>query len=435
MINTIAEISATVIDVLFCLWFIPRFNKKKIKSKPWTISFVALLLVYQLIADRVLADNYIVYAAGAFMIALAFSLFLEPKKPLWSILAAILYQVIIMLGAMLAIAIISFFISDIDEILQNAPGSIRVIHLGIVKIVQFILFRLVLFIFRKDQTIDIWNALSSFLFTGLTAVGLGALFKMMVDYKTTENNPYTLILALILIFVNIIFYLMIRQVQKLTKDKYELRLLEERTNAEKARMEEAHVIWEKIRKTRHDLKNHFTVMYAQLEEGQTEECKAYMDGLYHTIESMGDLIRSGNSVIDYLINTKLSNLDGVQVLVSGYVGNYRDIEDMDLVAIIGNILDNAVEAQQTLEGTKRIELMFLQKNANRIIICKNTVKESVLKTNKALKSTKKAGDAHGLGHQIVESAVQKYGGWVDYFEAGDMFGVEVVLPDRTEQDH
>ena len=99
-----------------------------------------------------------------------------------------------------------------------------------------------------------------------------------------------------------------------------------------------------------------------------------------------------------------------------------------LTSIIGNILDNAVEAQENVTGIKRIELLFRMKNDNRVIICKNTVSESVLQTNKELRSTKKNRQDHGLGHKIVETILKKYDGWVDYFENDGMFGVQIMLP-------
>lgn len=68
-----------------------------------------------------------------------------------------------------------------------------------------------------------------------------------------------------------------------------------------------------------------------MNDADIESCKNYISKLHITIETMGDLVRSGNSVIDHLINTKLSSLENVQVLVSGYCGNYSDIDDIDLV--------------------------------------------------------------------------------------------------------
>lgn len=221
---------------------------------------------------------------------------------------------------------------------------------------------------------------------------------------------------------------MIYQVQMLAKSKYELTLMHKQMEFERSRMEEAHTIWKNIRKVKHDLKNHLAVIRGILDDGDIDSCKKYMDGLYQTVESMGNLIQSGNSAIDYMINSKLSNLDGIKVLVSGFVGNYNDVDAADLACILGNIIDNAIEAQEKVEGERIIELHFLQKNASRIIICKNTVFGSVLNENRDLKSTKAFPEQHGLGHQIVETTVQKYRGWIDYFEEDHMFGAQIILP-------
>lgn len=71
------------------------------------------------------------------------------------------------------------------------------------------------------------------------------------------------------------------------------------------------------------------------------------------------------------------------------------------------------------QDERRIELLFSKQNANRIIICRNTVSQSVLTTNKDLKTTKTDASAHGIGHKIVESIVSGYHGSVDYFEGAN----------------
>ena len=222
---------------------------------------------------------------------------------------------------------------------------------------------------------------------------------------------------------------MIYEIQLLLKKQYNLKLMHERMLFEKSRVEDATAIWSNIRQVKHDLKNHFAVLSGHLKEGNIDSCRDYVSKLHMTVETMGCLIQSGNSVIDYLINSKLAHLEGVTVLVSGYVGNYSDIEDIDLACILGNILDNAIEAQEKLASEKRIELLFLHRKSSRIIICKNTIDKSVLQNNKEMKSTKNSPELHGIGHQIVETTVRKYSGLIDYFEEGDMFGVQIVLPD------
>lgn len=429
--NIFIEIIATIIDVLFLIWFVPKFNGVSLKNKPKSLCWAAILLIFQLIADRFFHDAAVLYALYVIidlLLALCFSLSLQSPKRLWHTFAAFVYVIVIMLSSTFVYTILALFVDDVEAILQVGNLYVRIIYLLGCKIAHLVFYKLILMIFKKDKNLDLKNSVLSLLFTVMTALGLGILMIISVIGDFNGMEFLVVILSLVLISLNVILYAMIHQVQGLLKSKYELSLINERIYSERSRIEDAYTIWENIRKLKHDLKNHFTVLLGKLGEDDTESCKKYISELNRTVESMGNLIKSGNSVIDYLINTKLSNIENTQVLISGYVGNYTDVEEVDLACILGNIIDNAIEAQTKVSKEKRIELHFLQKNSSRVIICKNAISESVLQKNKSLESTKESPHLHGLGHQIVESAVQKYNGMINYFEEEGMFGVQIVLP-------
>ena len=428
--NLAVEIIATVVDVLFLLWFIPRFNDVSVKKRPFTLFWVLGLLVFQLTADRILQGFDLLYMLGSFLISLGFALTLKKKFAIWPIFSATLFVIEPILFNSLIYTDFSLFINEMDSVMQGAVSYVRVIYIIICKLLQFAFYRLMLLIFRKGKDLNAKSALLSFAFTAATALGLGALMKIAAQSVSRETNVLVLILAIILVSMNIILYIMIKQVQQLLHHKYELAILNKQKDFERSRMDEVNTIWGNIRKLKHDLKNHFSAISGLLEDGKYDSGIQYLSELNNTVNSMGELIKSGNTVVDYIINSKLSNLDGVQVIVSGYVGSFSDIEDIDMVSILGNILDNAIEAQEKTIGEKRIELLFLRKNTNRVIICKNSVSESVLKNNKLLSSTKDSPELHGFGHQIVESTVKKYNGIIDYFEENNVFGVQIILPEK-----
>lgn len=432
MIHTIIEIIATIIDVIFLAWFVSCYHSVSVWKKPKALIWVTLLLTYQLFIDTVLPAFDMVALIGVVVFSVGFSITLERKALIKSIFAAFLYLIVIMLTGNLVYSVFSVTIDDIDAVIHGSDSYLRVIYLLVCKLMHLASYRLLLKIFGKDRTLDWKNGVLSFLFTIATAFALGFLMKLAVSNPSDEVEVLVLILAALLILLNVILYLMIYQVQSLLKSRYDLMLIQERMTSEKNRVEEVSLIWDNIRQVKHDLKNHFSVLKGHLNEGDIESCQKYVSQLFGTIESMGNLIQSGNSVIDYLINTKLSTLDNVEVLISGYVGNYADIADVDLACILGNVLDNAIEAQEHVVFAKRIELLFLRKNSNRMIICKNTIKESVLRNNQRLKSTKDVPELHGMGHQIVETTVKKYDGLIDYFEKDDMFGVQIVLPEKLQ---
>ena len=144
---------------------------------------------------------------------------------------------------------------------------------------------------------------------------------------------------------------------------------------------------------------------------------------------MGNLVHTDNPTLDYLINTKIPNDGSVKVIVSGYADVFNDIDEGDFASLIGNMLDNAFEAVSQIKTPieKQVELHFLHKNQNRMIICRNTIEKSVLADNEKLDSTKN-GPNHGLGHIIIDTIATKYNGFVAYTERDNLFCVQVTLP-------
>ena len=340
-------------------------------------------------------------------------------------------MLIIMLVSSAIYPVMVLLFGEGTMIMQGDQTPQRVVYLAIGRITQLALYKLLLIVFSSDDNAD---AKSGIFFLGHTLVTVFGLFILMMIAVSDAANTFTvpiMILVAILILSNFGVFFLIRQVMKMQRHEYEYKIIEEKMRIEKARAEDANAIWENIQRFRHDMKNHFTIIKSKLREGDIESCEKYLDEIYPTVEKVGNLSHTGNAIIDYLINTKLSSDKGIQIIVSGHPDIFDDIDSSDLVSLLGNILDNAFEAVEKLNDTdeKYVELHFLKNNLNRIILCKNSISESVLNTNKELKTTKKNG-THGYGHKIVSSIADKYGGFVEYIEKDGMFCVQVLLPDK-----
>lgn len=430
MFNSLIEIFATILDIVYMVWFITKLNHITINDKKWTLIFPFGALIFQLIGDRFLPTFDIFYSGVVWVLTFVYSMILCHGKIARAVLSVCLYYAGLMIVASVYASVFPLFIENVDLIIMGSVSIIRVIYLIIGKILQFAVLKLLLHIFRTDDTLDLKNGLLCFSFNLISMVGLGALLNVII---TTDNKAVYIpvfVAISVIALSNVAFYVVIYQIQKLLKHKYELKLMRERMEFEASKIEEANIVWENIRKVRHDIKNHLTIVSAQLNGGMIEECKEYVKKIVPSVDNMGNLICSNNSVMDYLINSKLSGLKDINVKITGCIGKMDDIEDTDIACIMGNILDNAIEAQGYVNGEKRIEIVFMLKNNSRIIICKNTVSAPILKNNKHLKSTKKNPEDHGIGHKIVKSVVNKYNGIVDYFEEDEMFGVQIILPEK-----
>ncbi len=129
-----------------------------------------------------------------------------------------------------------------------------------------------------------------------------------------------------------------------------------------------------------------------------------------------------------MVNDKLSKKHDLKTSVHGSLGNTSDIKETDLACLICNIIDNAIEGANLSSG-KEIDLCFMRQNSSRIIICKNTIDSSVLKSNPNLYSTKNDDSSHGYGTKIIKKIVHKYSGMLDFYEENNKFCVQVVIPE------
>lgn len=434
MIYKIAEILATFTDIVFLVWFIPSFlhMSKKDDIKPLVYIIPVSMLAFEYLADYFFPGFDFIYLIGVVTFTVLFAIVINVgrKSKFRALLASCIYIVTQMFSSSLVYAVLSFVIDDIDSVMQGEASVPRVIYLSVCLAARVIIYKVILTIFSYNDPLDRKNGLFISFYTLASSVALGILMRFAVAHER-ENEVEILLLLVAIIILTVISYFMIYQVQVSQRREYEYKLIAERASYAKESANEASIIWENIRKVRHELKNHLSIVSAKLRTGDVKGCAEYVDHLTETVEHFGNIVKTDNAVIDYLINSKLPRQDKIKVIVSGYVGDYTDIDDTDLACILGNIIDNAVEAESNIEESKRrIELHFLNQNHNRIIICKNTINHSVLKTNPKLQTTKNDTAMHGLGHRIVQETAEKYYGFVNYSESDDMFCVQIILPQK-----
>jgi len=431
--SLLIELGFSLFDAVLVVYFISRFNNASMLPGQNKTSIAAILIIFgfSVINDLFLAGfNFL----GTFIflcLYICYALSVAGKNYTRAVVSALIFEVIFVILSSLLYLIISHIIKDYDQLAQGEIGIFRYAYVIIHKILLFAILKTVLLAFRSDGYIEAKHGIIAFLFSVSTVLGLASTMYIVSVSDAERIRLQAGILSAVFAFSNVALYTLIWQIQKYQQSRYELRLLQEKLAFEEARHNDASAIWSNIRKVQHDMKQHLTVISGYVNDNKVDECKEYLDTLLPQSGNIGNLISSDNRVLDYLINSKLAPLTDTKVVISGSVGDLSDIKEFDLVCLMGNILDNAIEALDRIESPfdKRIELLFIRQNSNRIIICKNTIENSVLTGNKELKTTKRGKDSHGYGTKIVAKIVSDYHGIVDYFEEFNMFGVQVILPE------
>lgn len=176
----------------------------------------------------------------------------------------------------------------------------------------------------------------------------------------------------------------------------------------------------------HDAKNHMAAIRGLSDDSKIRD---YVDKLSGELDRYTQSCRSGNKLLDVILNRYVLECKkrGLHFEYDVKVCNLMGIEDIDLVAILGNLLDNALEAAEKSQA-KNVYLETSLRNAYQVIVIQNSSlppKESYghLQTSKSDRSV------HGFGLKSVAKCLKKYRGdlhW-DYDKDENIFTMTVMI--------
>lgn len=184
-----------------------------------------------------------------------------------------------------------------------------------------------------------------------------------------------------------------------------------------------------MRGWRHDYHNHLQVMKAQLAAGRTREARQYLDDLEQALDRVDSTVKSGNLMADAILNSKLTlaGKKGIRVNCKAVLPASLSIEDVDLCVLLGNLLDNALEACEKIPPDQRFLRIYMAVNGSQLYISvQNSAKEE-LNFNERNYISQKRG-RHGLGMKRVKALTDKYDGYLTLANEPGIFAAEATLP-------
>ena len=188
-----------------------------------------------------------------------------------------------------------------------------------------------------------------------------------------------------------------------------------------------------VRRFKHDLVNHIGVLRELMNQKKTEEAKAYIDTIWNIQDEFDLKIHTGDSFLDVIINyyLYLAEKENIEFTVSGRLGEEMNLEMFDITTLMGNILQNAIEA--TIKAAvPRIRVELIDHAKEFFIVVINSVAEKTDTKKDFFMTTKSDKTNHGFGLKNVVETVEKYHG--EYYiesveENGEaMFTISMALP-------
>ena len=193
--------------------------------------------------------------------------------------------------------------------------------------------------------------------------------------------------------------------------------------------DEVESMYSKMRGWRHDYHNHIQALQASMALGKYEEVNEYLRELNDDLTQVDTTIKTGKVMIDAILNGKLNIAaqNGIAVNAKAKIPEGTPVTDVDLCAIIGNLLDNAIEENKRLPQENRFLRIYIgQKNTQFYLAFTNAAGKKRDKRRSLFPSAK--GAQHGLGLVRVESLVKKYGGLFSADSEDGGFTTELLIP-------
>lgn len=169
---------------------------------------------------------------------------------------------------------------------------------------------------------------------------------------------------------------------------------------------------EASRRYRHDLTKHIQTLETLLEnQKSSEEIQVYMEGLKDAYEELKRQQFCRDEIVETILCIKNMQCEEEKIPAEIHVEDclYREVEEADMVKLLYNLLDNAIEANQRIkEGETRGIRFSMEKRGEKILIEIENYISSEEEFSFATKKDKKAD--HGIGNEIISSLVDKYHG-------------------------
>ena len=275
-----------------------------------------------------------------------------------------------------------------------------------------------------------WKEMTTALLIGLVAYALSNMSYISQDSPFSSRFPAEIFIIRTCVDLGgmailMAYHMTLRELRVNMEREYLQRLLH--MQGENYRMAEESV--ELVNQKYHDLKHQIALLRSG---ANTPEGIEMLNRMENEIKSYEAQNKTGNKVLDTMLTAKSLQCQHQGISLTCVAdGKELDFMDpLDLSALIGNALDNAIESTERLSDPERkvISLSILDQG-NMLYIELENYFDGVLDIRDGLPQTQKMNKLdHGYGIKSIRSIVQSYGGRLDIHTEGQIFYLEIIIP-------
>ena len=255
---------------------------------------------------------------------------------------------------------------------------------------------------------------------------ISILITLLLLISKNINVYLVIFLCVLLVIINIMLFILYDFLIQYIKHKLNKDILEKENEFNLKQLNIIKTNYEILEEFRHDFKNHIIHINKCAINSNLNEIINYTNNLLDKTKINDNFnVNTGNLVIDSLLSFKFQEILKYDIKIPYDL----NINSVDLICILGNLIDNVIEANLMLNNVKdryaNINIKYIEKNL--LINLENSFKEVKFDINKNLKTIKKDKTKHGLGLKNIKKIVDKYNGNMEINIKDNKFITKIAL--------
>lgn len=394
-----------------------------------TVGFITLIISNALIWDKIsiLFSFEHLFSVSYILLLFIFSRVMLKGK-WWN--QAILSLVSVITVFLVNILILSCSSAVLDNscseiLLMRNPARIFLLFLSKLALAA-LLMTMSKVITQNKYTLHIGQSISAITVFLLTIIVGAIIEKMILDNSLTIT--YATIIILCLSSIIVLFIYIAAEISKKNLSELERIRLETRIRDDEKKLKELLEWNDSIKALRHDMNNHLLILRQYADEKDYWSLQQYLDKMNKSIAKDIEITSTNNPALDAILNVKKTLCKNAGIDMKCYLQTDLPVIDDFLFSIIfGNLIDNAIEAEEK-EDIKEIRLSVTGDEKSIRLTIQNRISMSVLHSEKLPETSKSDKDNHGIGLKNVMDEVEKANGIFDLYENNGWIITDVEIP-------
>ena len=412
----ITDVIVLIIEIVSCYSFFDIFAIKRKRNKSQVVLSVLMLIVLSRLCIHFLKKYTIIKMLLMIVMIILAMWFLYEISFIKTLILVFFIESIITITDYIVIMILAKIYGDITTL----GGASSLIGRLILILSRLILFAILIVISRisskkrNNVTADMSNKewIQFLIFPIFTICAVMLMVNSVMKSYHSDIVPVYYIIAIGLIVLNLVVFHLISEILEHSRKMKEAQILRQQSIGQVGLYNSMRENYNIQRQRTHEYKNQIVCMDMLMKKKDYSKLEDYIGNISDGLDAQLDMVDTNNDVVNAILNAKYYEAIKNDVLFVLKINDLSDIKvsDEDIVTILSNLLDNAIEAAKQCDvGKRTVKIKLLSEDDVLSIAVTNAYKtEPMLTEDGYIRTTKNNKEEHGWGIRNIVATLEKY---------------------------